>query len=152
LQGKYTSAIDAERRVGIDPSREELPTHGKHRRIRRDGGINLLASATVIANKLGADHARPIGAGGVVENLIARGGAFVYQRHCLILSLRLRFVPGPFSFENWCYGVSWSGPRRGFTLGENALKPLAGNPPGMGRAEAIAPTARAAPDLHALLR
>jgi len=26
-----------------------LPTHGEHRRIRRDGGINLLASATVIA-------------------------------------------------------------------------------------------------------
>src|SRR5262245_47623501 len=59
---------------------------------------------------------------------------------------------GAFSFENWCYGVSWSGPHRGFTLGENALKPLAGNSPGMGRAEAIAPTARAAPNLHALLR
>src|SRR5262245_22448953 len=49
-------------------------------------------------------------------------------------------------------GVSWSGPHRGFTLGENVFEPLAGNAPGMGRAEAIAPTARAAPNLHALLR
>src|SRR5262249_33311160 len=88
----------------------------------------------------------------VVGNLIVRGGAFMYQRHCLILSLRPRFAPGPFSFENCCYRASQSGPHRGFTLGENAFDPLAGNPPGMGRAEAIAPTARAAPNLHALLR
>src|SRR6516225_3869735 len=54
----------------------------------------------VRANKVGADHARPIGAGGVVRNLIARGGAFVYQRHRMILFLRPRFAPGPFSFEN----------------------------------------------------
>src|SRR5262249_59736971 len=55
LEGTYTSGIDAQRRVGIDLSREELPTHGKYRRIRRDGSINLLASATVIADKLGDD-------------------------------------------------------------------------------------------------
>src|SRR6516225_10847743 len=47
--------------------------------------------------ELGAEH--PL----VVGNLIARGGAFVYQRHGLILSLRPRFAPGPFSFRNSCY-------------------------------------------------
>jgi len=47
--------------------------------------------------ELGGEH--PL----VVGNLIARGGAFVYQRHGLILSLRPRFALGPFSFENWCY-------------------------------------------------
>jgi hypothetical protein len=37
------------------PRREQLPTHSKHRRIRRDRGVNLLASATVVADKLGDD-------------------------------------------------------------------------------------------------
>jgi hypothetical protein len=32
-----------------------LPTQSKHRRIRRDGGVNLLASARVVADKLGDD-------------------------------------------------------------------------------------------------
>src|SRR6516225_8145958 len=47
--------------------------------------------------ELGAEH--PL----VVGNLIVCGGAFVYQRHGLILSLRPRFAPGPFSFRNSCY-------------------------------------------------
>src|SRR5262249_30281656 len=40
---------------------------------------------------------------GIVGSSIARGSAFVYQRHGLILSLWPRFAPGPFSFENCCY-------------------------------------------------
>src|SRR5215471_11304349 len=84
--------------------------------------------------------------------IIARASAVAYRMHTYNLSSRPRFALGPFSFENCCYGGSQSGPHRGFTLGENAFEPLAGNPPGMGRAEAIAPTARAAPDFHALLR
>src|SRR6516225_10096026 len=39
----------------------------------------------------------------VVGNFIARGGAFVYSGHGVILSLRPRFAPGPFSCENCCY-------------------------------------------------
>src|SRR6516165_12374944 len=40
----------------------------------------------------------------IVGNSIARGGAFVYQRHRINLSLRPRFALGPFSFQNCCYG------------------------------------------------
>src|SRR6516165_2674822 len=47
----------------------------------------------------------------IVGNSIARGGAFVYQRHGIILSLRPRFAPGPFPFENCCYGRSLNGAR-----------------------------------------
>src|SRR5262245_42429507 len=46
-----------------------------------------------------------------------------------ISPLRPRFAPWPFSFraQICCYGGSQSGLRRGFTLGEKALEPLAGN-------------------------
>ena len=78
--------------------------------------------------------------------------AVVYLRHRINSPICPASCGAFFCVRNWCYGGSQSGPRRGFTLGEKALEPLAGNPPGMGRAEAIAPTARAAPDFHALLR
>src|SRR5215475_11910546 len=104
-----------------------------------------------MTNQPSAPRSRSIrGRGSAVTAL--QGGRKRYICGIARTSLRLRFAPGPFSFENWCYGVSWSGPHRGFTLGENVFEPLAGNAPGMGRAEAIAPTARAAPNLHALLR
>src|SRR5262245_10927582 len=48
--------------------------------------------------ELGAEH--PL----VVGNPIACGGAFVYQRHRINLSLRPRLAPGPFPFENCGYG------------------------------------------------
>src|SRR5262249_26949220 len=87
----------------------------------------------------------------VLEKAIARGRVLVYAGHYSIPSI-CPASAGHFFVQNCCYGGSQPGPRRGFTLGEKALEPLAGNPPGIGRAEAIAPTARAAPDLHALLR
>src|SRR5262245_12700134 len=64
----------------------------------------------------------------------------------MILSLRPQFALGPFSFQNCCYArSSRSGPRHGFALGQNALEALAGNPPRLVRAKAIAPTALLAP-------
>src|SRR5262245_26963191 len=57
----------------------------------------------------------------VVGNPIARGGGFAYQRHGMILSLRPRFAPGPFSFGNCCYRGSC---RPGLLLGERALEEL----------------------------
>src|SRR5262249_38054529 len=86
------------------------------------------------------------------DKVIARGGANVYVFHDNDLSICPASAGHFFVFQNCCYRASQSCPRRGFTLGENAFEPFAGNPPGMGRAEAIAPTARAAPNLHALLR
>src|SRR5262245_28240698 len=75
---------------------------------------------------LGAEH--PL----VVRNSIARGGANVYVFHDNDLSICPASAGHFFVFQNWCYGVSWSCPHRGFTLGEKAIEPLAGNAPGSG--------------------
>ena len=137
LTDKATGAVEG---VMAAPAAERLADVLDRRRQPRPA----LEIAAVIARL----HA----AGGVVKNLIARGGANVYVFHDNDLSICPASCGAFFWSQKKCYGGSQSGPRRGFTLGQKALEPLAGNPPGMGRAEAIAPTARAAPDFHALLR
>src|SRR5262245_23155652 len=56
-----------------------------------------MASASDAGTRRGAENQLVLG------NPIARGGAFAYQRHDMILSLRPRFALGPFSFGNCCY-------------------------------------------------
>src|SRR5262245_55578957 len=87
----------------------------------------------------------------VLEKAIARGRVLVYAGHYSIPSI-CPASAGHFFVQNCCYGGSQSGPRRGFTLGEKALEPLAGSAPRLVWAEAIAPAASAAPDLDGLLR
>src|SRR5215475_3469560 len=65
------------------------------------------------------------------------------------------FAPLPrgiFSAEICCYRASRSCPRCCVALGKNALEALTRNPPRGGRAQPIAPAARAAPQHHHLAR
>src|SRR5262245_33402462 len=60
---------------------------------------------------------------GIVGNLIVRGGAFVYQRHGMILSLRPRFPPGPFPCGNCGYRGSLRGNRARLLVAPGARQP-----------------------------
>src|SRR5262245_46490721 len=85
----------------------------------------------------------------VLEKAIARGRVLVYAGHYSIPSICPASAGHFFVVANCCYRASC--PRCCVALGKNALEALTRNPRG-GRAQPIAPAARAAPQHHHLAR